>query len=110
MLLAGAATVALLYILYSAIPAEAARLEDQGAALPASTILALAASNWFVRLLPFLILLSIPLACVVIVAMALAFRRSTIDRLVEVMTRGVLLVAAGILALCAFLLYAIHAA
>src|SRR6185295_8776455 len=78
----GIAGIVIAVILWKVIPTFAAMFEGLGAQLPLPTRIVIAASNWFVRLLPFLV--------VGIVAFVFAFRRyysthngrRTIDRII----------------------------
>ena len=65
-LLCPATLVANVWLLWSYVPAHAAALADVGTPLPLSTRISIAASSWFVRMLPFAIVAAVLLGPVVL--------------------------------------------
>jgi type II secretory pathway component PulF len=59
------------WLLWRYVPPHAALFEALGVSLPSDTRIAVAASNWFVRLVPFLLLLAIVLTRLVLVPLAI---------------------------------------
>jgi len=62
------ASVLLAYLLWKRVPEQAALLAGLGVTLPLPTRVVIAASNWFVRLLPLLVLAAVPSAVVAVLA------------------------------------------
>ena len=62
------ASLLLALVLWKYVPEQASLLAGLGVALPLPTRIAIAASSWFVRLLPFFVLLALPLAVVAVLA------------------------------------------
>ena len=58
-ILCAATLVTTVWVLWKYVPAQAAALADLGAPLPLSTRISIAASHWFVRMLPFAIVASV---------------------------------------------------
>jgi type II secretory pathway component PulF len=95
----------LLYLLWRYVPAQAARLEELGAPLPLATRYVLAASNWFVRLLPFLVVLGFGAGPVAVALIVAAFLRGPFYRVLKVVGIVLLLVGAVEAGACAFIVY-----
>lgn len=105
LLLAASAMMGLLYLLWRYVPAQAARLEELGAPLPLATRYVLAASNWFVRLLPFLVVLGFGAGPVAVALIVAAFLRGPFYRVLKVVGIVLLLVGAVEAGACAFIVY-----
>lgn len=107
-LLAGAGAITLVALLWKYVPAHALAYECLDASLPLITRLAIFASNLIVRLLPFLIMLGVPLVGGIIVLGAILAdcRRWSFPRILGTLAFAVA-IAEGIA--CCVLIYAIHA-
>ncbi|HET9317311.1 MAG TPA: hypothetical protein VFQ51_17100 [Vicinamibacteria bacterium] len=69
------ATVHLFWLLYRYVPTHMAMFEGMGMEIPFGVRLVSAASSWLVRLLPFLVLVALPLAAVALVSFAILAQR-----------------------------------
>lgn len=113
---AGAVAFALLaaaclsYLLWSFVPDHAARLEQLDGQIPRSTIYALLAANWFVRLLPLLIMLCFPAGGLAVALLAIAAAQGVLRRVLRTTAVVALIVGLGETAACGFIMYAVHAA
>lgn len=104
-----AASGALTWLLWSHVPERLAFFAGLGVPLPLSTRLALAASNWFVRLLPLFVLALLPTTTTVgLLLYVLAARRGprTAVRALTALLVGLALLE---LAAVALVLYGLHA-
>ena len=99
------------HVAYQYVPQQASRLAEASAALPASTRLALALSNWLLRLLPFALIGAVfvvgPLVAVLI---GVALARGVPRWVWAAFSTLCLLLAVGQGVLCGIILYGIHAA
>jgi len=101
----------LAWLLWRYVPLHAAIFAGMGINLPGSTVLVVRTSTWFVRLLPFLVLLLVPISGMLVTTLLIA---ATNARRAASLVKGVatvgLLVALVEAVACAGIVHAVHAA
>lgn len=99
------------HVAYQYVPGHAGHLAEAGAALPLSTRLALAISNWLLRLLPFAVIGTVfVIGPLVAVMVGVALVRGTPRWVWTALGTACLFLAVGQGLLCGIILYGIHAA
>ena len=104
-----AASAHLVWLLWRYVPIHAALFEGLGMPLPRSTELAVGAAMWLIRLLPFLILLGIPVALALVVTSVVVAPKVGVPTVVKALT-GLAFLAATMVSLASvFVVHAMHA-
>lgn len=109
-LLVAFATLQLVWLLYRYVPLHMAFADGMGMTAPLSARIALAAGNWLVRLLPFLVMAAVPLGAILIVLLAILGQRSRVRTATLVhwlSVAGLLLALAEFLA-ATLIVYSVH--
>jgi len=104
------ASAHLLWLLWRYVPLHAAVFEGMGIEIPGTTRMVVATSIWVVRLLPFMVILSIPVAGVVAAAIVVIGTKAGMPAVARSLATLGLVVALGESAASAFVVHAIHAA
>jgi len=76
-------SIALFCVIWVVVPHQAERLADLGTPLAAPTAITLFFANWFIRLLPFVCFLSVPIGALVLVSLWIAFKRQPRARFIR---------------------------
>lgn len=103
------ASAHLLWLLWRFVPLHAAVFEGIGIELPRATLIAVAASNWTVRLLPFMIVLGVAVAAMVAVVIALATFKGALATVAKGLAALGLVAALADSVVCALVVHSIHA-
>jgi len=105
-----AASGHLSWLLWRYVPLHVGVFAGIGIDLPRSTLVTVAASNWFVRLLPFLVLLFVPIGGLFATAVVVAAASRRAGWIIKgVATFGLLICLAESVA-CAFVVHSVQAA
>jgi type II secretory pathway component PulF len=99
----------LFWLLWSYVPWYASEFAGMGIELPRSTMVAVAASMWFIRLLPYLVVLVV-LVGVVLARSPLAEAMRTPRRMARALTTIALVAGLAEAVACASIVHAVHAA
>lgn len=108
--LVAVATVLLFWLLYRYVPLHVSLAAGMGMELPFGARLASFAGNWLIRMLPFLLLLSLPLGAIALGLLAVAAHKLRIRTrpLVRSLTVVGLLVALAEIVASAYVVHEVH--
>jgi hypothetical protein len=98
----------LLWLAYRFVPMHAAVFEGMGMELPLDARIVIAAANWVIRMVPFLVLAGVPLGGLAIVGVAIVAPKVPMRTVVGAVTGVGLTIALAQCSTSAFVVHAIH--